>query len=241
MNEPVLPNQTLALSQLASVLLVDMQLDEVLARVADIAKRAIPRAAEVSITLIDGEDAETAAYTGALALELDERQYRTGHGPCLDASRTGRELHIQDMTTETRWPDYTPKAAQAGALSSLSLPLPVGDDVIGALNIYGAQRSAFGEPDADIARVFAGHAAVALHNGRVYAASTALAAQMKQAMESRAVIEQAKGILMGQRRCSDDEAFQLLRRISQDTNRKLRDVAQALVDTAVRPAGPPHR
>jgi GAF domain-containing protein len=223
--------------ELGRIVFADMALDDVLARVCELAKLTIPGAAEVGVTLVDAGRAQTAAFTGELAVELDERQYEAGHGPCLESARTGAEFHIHDMSTEPRWPDYTPKAALAGALSSMSLPLPVGDHVVGALNVYATKPKAFGPPEADTARLFASQVAVALRNAQMFAASRALAEQMTQAMASRAVIEQAKGILMGQRRCTADEAFELLRSLSQNSNRKLRDVAQALVDTAAQTGG----
>lgn len=220
------------LQHLSRIALADTDLEDVLANVVDIARRVIDPATDVSVTLVDHGEPASAAYTGGLALRLDERQYGLGHGPCLDAARTGAEMHIHDMTTETRWPDYTPGAAELGARSSLSLPLRVDEEIIGALNVYSMARASFGEAAIDTARDFTAYAGIILHNAKVLHDSQALAQQMTQAMASRAVIEQAKGILMGERRCTADQAFDLLVKVSQSANRKLRDVAQALVDSA---------
>jgi GAF domain-containing protein len=220
------------LGELGSLVLAEETLDSILNRVALIAQRLIPGATDVSVTLVDGAAATTAAHSGALAMVLDERQYEIGYGPCLDAARDGQERHIADMGLETRWPAFAVAAVAAGARSSMSIPLPLRDRVIGSLNIYGTEPAAFGEDSAEQARIFASYAAVALANAQVFATSRTLAAQMEQAMESRAVIEQAKGILMGLRRITSDDAFQVLRTLSQTTNRKLRDVAQMLVDDA---------
>src|SRR5690606_21930681 len=101
-----------------------------------LARQVIPGADDVSMTLIQDEKPSTVAHTGPLSLDADELQYERGHGPCMDAGRAGLVLLIDDMRTETRWPDYAPVAAAHGALSSLSVPLPVQDEFIGALNVY---------------------------------------------------------------------------------------------------------
>ncbi len=221
-----------AFAELGRIKLGEVKLDDVLARVADLAKQTLPGAREVSVTLIRGNDAHTAAYTGQLAVQLDEWQYERGHGPCLDASEAKTTLSITDMTNEPRWPDWAARAVAAGAGSSLSVGLPIEEQVIGALNVYAEKAYAFDNDAIVLAQTFAGYAAVALANAHLYDTTASLAQQMQAAMESRAVIEQAKGIIMGERRCSADEAFRILTRVSQDSNRKLRDVAAALVARA---------
>jgi len=110
--------------------------------------------------------------------------------------------------------------------------LPVHETVTGGMNIYATEPEAFDDDAVVLAQTFAGYAAVGLANAHLYDSTATLAQQMQVAMESRAVIEQAKGIIMGDRHCSAEEAFQILSKLSQDTNRKLRDIAQALVDQA---------
>ena len=204
-------------------------------QIADLAKRAVPGAGEVSVTLVKNHDARTAAYTGDLALALDEMQYELGHGPCLTAAVSTSTQHVADMTSESRWPDWTSRAREAGANSSLSIGLPVQEAVTGALNIYATKPNAFDENALTVAQTFASYAEVAMANAYLYNAQTTLAQHMEIAMRSRAVIEQAKGIIMGDRRCSADEAFTILAKLSQDTNHKLRDVAVALVKRATTP------
>ena len=229
-HEPMDP--TLAFAELGRIKLGDMAVDDVLHRIAELAKRTLPGADEVSVTLVRGDRARTAAFTGDLALRLDETQYERGHGPCLDASATAATLSLPDMDREPRWPDFADRARAAGCRSSLSIGLPVQDPVSGALNVYATGPAAFDDDAVVLAQTFSGYAAVALANAHLYDAQATLARQMQVAMESRAVIEQAKGIIMGERRCSADEAFRILSRLSQDANRKLRDVAAALVRRA---------
>jgi len=233
--------------ELSRIVVGDMALDEVLTRVAQVTKDTVPGADEVSVTLVHRDHPSTAAYTGDLALGLDERQYAEGYGPCLQAARSGQTQLVSDMSTETRWPKFAAQGVRDGALSSLSVALPTRQETlgasnietVGALNIYARTRNAFGEGAQQIAPHLAGYAAVAIINASLYVTTTALSEQMSIAMNSRAVIEQAKGILMGERHCSADDAFAILTKISQDANRKLRDVATALVDQTR--ADPPRR
>jgi GAF domain-containing protein len=228
--EPLDPTE--AFARLGRLKLDESDLNGVLETVADLAKRTIPGAAEVSVTLVRSQKAQTAAFTGDLALRLDESQYETGRGPCLDASAAASTISVPDMTGERRWPHWTASARENGVGSSVSIGLPVQDPVTGALNIYATEPNAFDSDAVVVARTFASYAAVALANAHLYDATATLAQQLQAAMESRAVIEQAKGIIMGQRRCTADEAFALLSKVSQDSNRKLRDVAAALVAEA---------
>jgi GAF domain-containing protein len=221
-----------AFGRLGQIKLGETDLKGVLEEVARLAKRTIPGADDVSVTLVSDKDAHTAAYTGQLALTLDEWQYGHGHGPCLDASATPATLSLPDMTSEDRWPDWAARALQAGAHSSLSIGLPIHEQITGALNVYATKPEAFDSDAIILGQTFAGYAAVALANAHLFDAQASLAQHMQAAMQSRAVIEQAKGIIMGSRRCTADEAFAILTQISQDTNRKLRDVAAALVANA---------
>jgi GAF domain-containing protein len=223
---------TAAFGELGRIKLAETDLDGVLARVSELAKQTLEGASEVSVTLVRSKCAHTAAFTGELALQLDEWQYDNGHGPCLDASAAATTMSIPDMTGETRWPQWANRALAAGAHSSLSIGLPVQESVTGALNVYATTPNAFNDDTIVLAQTFAGYAAVALANAHLYDTTATLAQHMQAAMDSRAVIEQAKGIIMGERRCTADEAFAILTKVSQDSNRKLRDVAAALVASA---------
>jgi GAF domain-containing protein len=212
-------------------------LDQVLQQLVDVTKDALSAADEVSTTLVRGDKAWTAAYTGQLALDADEMQYERGYGPCMDAGRTGTVLLIEDTHLETRWPDYTAHVAQRGVLSSLSVPLPIQTDVIGALNCYSRVPSAFDAEAIEAAEELAGHVAVAIANAVAYTDATTLAEQMRTAMATRSVIDQAIGVVMAQNRCDADAAFAILTRASQNRNVKLRDIARSIVTNIIRPTG----
>lgn len=225
-----------AFEELGRIALNEHSMESVLQRVADLARSVVPGAAEVSVSLLADGKASTVVYTGELALQLDESQYQRGYGPCLDAAAGGETMIITDARTEQRWPGYTKIAAERGSLSSMSVPLPVQKSISAALNIYGREASAFDADSEELAATFASYAAVAVANMHLYESNKQLAEQLTTAMQSRAVIDQAKGILMAERRIPADQAFNLLVEMSQHSNRKLRDVAQALVDRASEPA-----
>jgi GAF domain-containing protein len=222
-----------ALERLGRLSLRELSMDTLLQTVADLTKTVMPGNPEASVCLLVSDRPSTVVSTGALATELDETQYDKGHGPCLHAARTGEVTIIPDTRADDRWPDYTPRAVEHGNLSSLSVPLDIDADaqVTGALNIYARRPDAFDEASRSVATRFAPYAAVATGNLYAYQSARDMAANLQTALQSRAVIDQAKGILMERHKLTADQAFQLLAGASQTTNRKLRDIADHLVAT----------
>jgi GAF domain-containing protein len=218
-----------AVQALAGIMLGDADPDAVLGRVCAATKALVAGADEVSVTLLE-QAPRTAASTGDLALRADEIQYAGDQGPCLEAARSGVPVLVTDVGQVDRWPSYLPGVGELGVGGSLSVPLEVGDKVVGALNIYSTQPAAFDDEAIATAYDVAQFAGIVATARDEWSRATAFAEQMRQAMESRAVIEQAKGILMAENRCSADEAFKALVRASQDSHRKLREVAMLLVD-----------
>ncbi len=228
--DPPLLDPRDAFAELGRISFDNTSMEAMLQRVAELAKHVIPGVAEASVTLIANDRPTTAAYTGPLARDLDEMQYGRGYGPCLEAA-VGEEIQeIIDARQETRWPDYARVAVERGSLSSLSAPVPIREGLHGGLNLYAVEARAFGGDARGVAGTFASYAAVAVHNMNLFESTRQLAENLDIAMRTRAVIEQAKGILMSQRRCDATEAFNLLAAASQRSNRKLRDIAQAIVD-----------
>jgi GAF domain-containing protein len=223
---------------LAGVVLVGRELDDVLGEICDIANRALVGAESTSITLVRGDRAWTAAHTGQLALDADELQYEEGYGPCMDAGRTGMLMLVRDMRTEDRWPSYTPQVVERGVLSSLSVPLPFQGSTIGALNNYAREVDAFSEDDVRLGEEIVTYIGTAIMNADAHAGATATAQQMREALESRKIIDMALGILIATHHCSPDEAFAILSRASQNHNRKLRELARTLVESEAGLADP---
>ncbi|WP_299960392.1 GAF and ANTAR domain-containing protein [uncultured Modestobacter sp.] len=230
-----------ALEQLGGLALRDHSMESVLQTVADLAKEVLPGRLETSICLLQNDRASTTVSTGQLALDMDESQYGRGHGPCLHAAATGELTEIPDTRVERRWPDYARVAWERGNGSSLSVPLPIQESVRGALNIYAGQPHAFDDEARAAAQRFAPYAAVAVANMHAYETARGMADNLQVALESRAVIDQAKGILMERHKLTADQAFQALAAVSMRRNRKVRDIADQLVRTgeldAERPSG----
>jgi GAF domain-containing protein len=220
-----------AFAELGRIDLGQESMETVLRRVAELAKHAIPGVAESSVTVVVNDKATTAAYTGALARHLDETQYGRGYGPCLHAAGTGEPVEISDTRTEARWADYMQVAVERGCRSSLSLPLGSPDRLAAGLNIYAREPDAFDEDARDAAKRFARFAGIAVANMHAYQSARELADNLQVALESRGVIDQAKGVLIERYKLTADQAFKLLAQSSMATNRKLRDVADQLVAT----------
>jgi GAF domain-containing protein len=222
----------LALSELSGVLLADEGLESTLQRVADLAVRTMPGCTAAGVTLV-GDDGrpETTASTSDLVLEVDRRQYEGGDGPCLDALRHRRINSVNGQEAMERWPEFASSAAEVGMRSFLASPLIAGDVAIGSLNLYSTSPDGFDSLDDALVGLYSAQASVALANARLYRSAQRLSDQLKEALGSRAVIEQAKGVLMGQHRIRPEAAFELLRDRSQRENRKLRDVAREVVES----------
>lgn len=210
----------------------DTDMQQTLQAVVHYAKRRLPGTDEAAITLIRRGTAGTVATTGGMADVLDELQYETGYGPCLDAGRSNEILHIPDAATEMRWPRYLPPARENGLASSLSLPIPVENYLVGALNLYSRTPDAFNAESVELGDAMASHICASLSRAEAVFGYRDQVEQLRRAMQSRAVIEQAKGIIMAQRRCSAVDAFTELRTLSMNQNIKLAELAESIVSGA---------
>jgi GAF domain-containing protein len=207
-------------------------LQETLQRVAELTEQAIGPADFVGITLpVEGRE-RTAVFTDPASPEIDQAQYDTGEGPCLDAMRD-RQVHGVESTAEDGpWPAFRRAAADHGIASTLSLPLVVDDAVVGAMNLYARVPRAFADDERDAGLQFAAQAAIVLANAQAYWDARELSARLGEAMTSRATIEQAKGILMGARGCTADAAFEALLQAAQRDRVSVREMARRIVADA---------
>ena len=219
------------LSALAGAVLGQDDLHSTLERVTRIATDILPSCEGASMTGIrDGVPAVVAA-DGSWSRELDELQYVEREGPCLDATRTGNVFRVRDLAEDSRWPFYSKRAVAHGARSVVSLPMSSEGKIVGALNVYSREPDRFSSEEVALGELIAAQAGIAMQVAASFFQHRDLATQMQEALTSRASIEQAKGILMGARGCTADEAFAILVELSQSSNRKLRDVAQAMIDS----------
>ena len=230
--EPALASAYLAtLQEMTGLLLEEAPLERLLEQLLELTSRAISACAAVSVTVVDDSGQYlTAASTSAAADRIDALQYELREGPCVDALRTGRIHHLRDLDDPERWPEFRARARAHGFGTVLSVPLIAAGTPVGALNVFADGPNGLQEPDLYLAERIAAPAAATLGNARAYRRAVRLGEQLQEALGSRAVIEQAKGVLMARQRVDADEAFALLRHISQQTNRKLRDVALELIE-----------
>ncbi len=220
------------IAELSRLLVNEEALEDTLQRVADLACRYVGGADVAGVTLLrDGKPATT-VYTDPTSPQIDSAQYETGIGPCLEAFRQQRVFRIDSTEDDEQFPAFSQKAAEHGMQSTISLLLAVRGNGIGALNLYSRELAAFSADAEKVGMLFAEQASVALANAQLYDSAYRMTQQLQEALTSRAVIDQAKGILMAQNGGSADEAFNVLRTRSQQENRKLRDLAQELVERA---------
>lgn len=221
-----------ALVALSQFVVSKTSMAETLLRVSQITTDAIPAADMAGISLL-GEDGRptTGVFTDPEAPEIDAAQYASGCGPCLDSWRLRKIVRLDDIEGTDAYPEFAAAALARGVRSTLSLPLMAGEEAAGALNLYSRTPRGFTAEDEGAGTLLASAAAIVLVNASAYWQAAQLSEQLTHAMQSRAVIEQAKGILMARSpHLSPDEAFDLLRKASQRENVKLRDIAQRIVD-----------
>jgi len=228
------PNFETAVAALTRYFVGNQTLGESLHQVAELSIQAVPPAKYVGITLLVDGKLKTSVFTHPEIPEIDQAQYRTGDGPCVDAYRHGKVYSIESTLEPGPWQEFRDSAAKHGVLSTLSLPLVTHDGPIGALNMYAETEKAFDEDDQQVGELFAAQAAFLLANAQAYWDARTLSENLEQAMISRATIEQAKGIIMTTVGCGPDEAIQVLIRQSQEQNIKVRDLAEEIVRNASR-------
>jgi GAF domain-containing protein len=175
--------------------------------------------------------ASMVAASGPLARELDEVQYSQGDGPCLQAATTGHVVELVDTTTQERWGPFPRLAAERGCRSVLSFPLPPQELISGGLNVHARTSQPLDERTRQLAARSAAYAVVAVSNMHLHRSALEQVGNLRAALDSRAVIDQAKGILMERHKLTADQAFTALARVSMETNTKVREVAEQFVAT----------
>lgn len=216
---------------LQSLLLSTNDLESFLEGVATVASNVVEPPASCGITTQFRGLPTTVATSDALAAEVDQIQYDTGVGPCLETLSTGEQVEVTDQRSDERWPAYAAQSVALGVRCSLSIPLSIdGGPTLGALNVYGFDRQReFGPDERRRVELFAAQASTAITLAVQRKQQQSVAQQLEKALLSRSVIDQAVGVLMAEQRCTADQGFALLRKHSQNNNRKLRDVAVEVI------------
>jgi len=227
-------------TELQQALLDSHSIEQFLQELAVLAARLVTGGLCCGMTLRSAGGPVTAACSDPLASQVDEIQYQLDDGPCLHAMRHGHLVRIEDTANAERWPKFEEQATTQGIRSCLALPLIADGKPVGALNLYARAAAAFGPAETRRAENFAENASGALALALRLASYAALTDQMRSSLASRAVIDQAIGVIMAQERCSQARAFAMLRTASQNGNVKLRDIASAVVTSATgEPPQPP--
>jgi GAF domain-containing protein len=184
------------------------------------------------ITLLRHKKASTVASSSERAQALDEIQYDFPDGPCLKASREQVLVHVADLPQDARWPEYRARIMDEGVRSILGVPIAIGSGNAAGLNLYSDEAGRFDEEAIESAQQYARQASRSLSLAVRLASHRDAEADLAAALESRTTVSLAIGIIMGQNRCSQEEAFALLRSASSSRNIKLRDLAADLVASA---------
>ncbi|MDG4832808.1 GAF and ANTAR domain-containing protein [Solwaraspora sp. WMMD1047] len=222
---PLLSRDDLAgrFGDLARTLHAETDVAHTLDAIVRAAVDTVPGAAHAGIMRVEGRSRiTTPAATDKLVQQVDQVQYETGQGPCLTALYDEHTVRMPDVAQDGRWPEFAVGAQALGVGSMLSFQLYAADDAVGALNLYAPAPHAFDDGSEHVGLLFAAHAAVALANAEQHE-------QLTEAVRTRDLIGQAKGILMERYKLTGEQAFALLVRGSQQTNVKLRDLAEHLV------------
>jgi GAF domain-containing protein len=200
---------------------------QVLDGVVKLACTMVPGADEATITMVRTDrHCYSAAATSTLAADFDVLQDETGQGPCLDAIWQQETVRVDDLASDPRWPVLGPQAADRGVGSMLCFQLFVHRDTLGALDLLAHSKSAFTDESEHVGLLLASHAAIA-------AADAHQLENVTSALVNRDIIGQAKGILMERFKITSDQAFAVLAKVSQDTNRKVSAVAEDLASTGI--------
>jgi GAF domain-containing protein len=176
-----------------------------------------------------GRPVSAAACSDSVASEADQVQYQSGEGPALHVLRHARSVNVHDTATAGDWPRFCRQAASLGIRSCYAVPLIYDREPVGAVVLYARRPGAFGPREAGRAEEFAAHASGALALSLRMASCADQNDQLRSSIVSRAVIDQALGVIMATERCPQDKAFALLQRVSQNTNVKVRDLAATIV------------
>lgn len=220
-----------AFEELGRVSFAEHSLDSLLQRVTDAAAQVLPGRPAASVTVVRQGRFATVAASDPVAAALDGIQYRLGAGPCMEAATSGHPVELPDTRHDRRWAEFASAALERGVFSVRSHPLPVREQVRGGLNLYADAPRAGDERTERLVARLADYAVVPVSNMYLYRSAVERAEHLEVALDSRGVIDQAKGILMERFKLTADQAFQALARRSMERNVRLREVAERLVRT----------
>jgi GAF domain-containing protein len=219
---------------LQELVLTSSDVGDFLSQLARVSARSLSEEGDevlCGITLLRHRKAATVASSSNEAQAMDEIQYAFGDGPCMTASREQMTIHVQDLDADVRWPKYFETVLEHGVRSILAVPFRLEGDTRAALNLYSHRPGRFDGRVLELAEDFVSQTSMALRLAVRFAHHSEAAANLKATLESRTAIDVAVGIIMAQNRCSQAEAFELLKAASSARNVKLHGVAASIVDS----------
>ena len=225
------------LRELSTLLFTQETLEGTMQRIAAVAARCVCSSGTgagggASVLLVSGDEPYIAAATDDRVRAVDRHWLDAREGPCIDALKTGETVVACNVGSDERYADAGPTVCALGLLAAVSVPLGIdagGSGVIGALTVYADRENAFGSDHVAAAELVAAQASALVLNMQTHAECQERIRQLQEALDSRVVIEQAKGVLVERHRVDPQQAFRLLREQSQRENRRLRLVAEDLV------------
>ena len=213
-----------------------LDLAGVLTGVASYAVRAIPGAEGAGLILSEPDRADTFVKSEPFVRQIEDIQYSINEGPCISAAATGHIMRSGSLSGDPRWPRFGPSVGRLGVNSVLALPLLTAGRVIGAINVYAHPRDAFDDRAEHIGRLLAEPAAIAVQNAQILAQTQQLVNNLQAALTSRAIIDQAIGVMISRTGVTAEEAFDRIRRRSQAEQLKVASIARQIVEVAARRA-----
>jgi GAF domain-containing protein len=221
-----------ALDQLADLRTAPVTVEEALDRVVASAD-ALFGVDGTTLMLVDRDQAlRNLAASDRRAAVLEELQATHGEGPCVDAFDDKQPVATDDLGQEDRWPAFSPDAARRRLLAVLASPIPYSEQAVGVVAVFAAQPHPWTEAEREAIVAFTELVALLILNAMQARERGRVAAELQVALDSRVVIEQAKGVLVGQHGLTTRQAFERLRRQARDQRRPLSEVARAVVDAA---------
>jgi len=222
-----------AVLRMSGVLLTRESVNTVVQLVTTLAAATLPGTAGAGVSLVNQAGKRTTAASDPLVEQADIQQYQLDEGPCLSATRERAVIRIDDLHSERRWPRWRDAVADLELRSVLSAPMIAGDEAIGAIKVYSREIAAYDDRCEHLLTLFAQQAAILLANMRSLQDAQQLSAELKEALTSRDVIGQAKGVLIAQGAAGEEAAFSMLVSASQRSNVKLHEVARQIVGAVI--------
>jgi hypothetical protein len=222
------------LHELTALIMSADTLPGAMERLAAFAAAAVPGTAACSVTLIGDGAPRIHASSEARAQSLDDVQFAEGCGPGLDATRTRTVVTCADLTVDERWPEVARCAGEVGVHAAAALPLDLQRNTVGALTLFSSTPSGIGPSSLIIAMAVAGQAEVLLGEVARRTDQDASTADLVASLRGGATVDHAVGVIVAQRGCGVQEAYEVLRETAQRLGLRPREVAQRLVRSAAR-------